>query len=193
MLPRGALSTSGTPLAPVHHDAPEAHHALFLHRLADHRECLVGDLVVRHDVEGLIEIDLVHFVARDERLAMDVQSSGAAQVAWLDNALANEQEVLAEWVQLQLSASTLRSDLMKESELRMQCSQFLKLMRQASQTAGPEFKAKAWDRGSLPLARSEVVFAGQPIVLVVAESDAAARDALVERLLRRVIRRIAPA
>ena len=46
-------------------------------------------------------------------------------------------------------------------------------------------KAKAWDRGSLPLARSEVVFAGQPIALVVAESDAAARDAaeLVEARL----------
>ncbi|TME13497.1 MAG: xanthine dehydrogenase family protein molybdopterin-binding subunit, partial [Chloroflexi bacterium] len=38
-------------------------------------------------------------------------------------------------------------------------------------------KAKAWDRSTLPLARSEVVFAGQPIALVIAESDAAASDA----------------
>ena len=38
-------------------------------------------------------------------------------------------------------------------------------------------RAKAWDRSSLPLARSEVVFAGQPIALVIAEGDAAASDA----------------
>lgn len=38
-------------------------------------------------------------------------------------------------------------------------------------------KAKAWDRTSMPLARSEVVFAGQPIALVIADNDGAARDA----------------
>jgi rsbT co-antagonist protein RsbR len=49
----------------------------------------------------------------------------------LDNALVNEQEVLTEWVQLQLSASSLRSDLMKESELREQSREFLSLLRAA--------------------------------------------------------------
>jgi CO/xanthine dehydrogenase Mo-binding subunit len=38
-------------------------------------------------------------------------------------------------------------------------------------------KAGAWDRSGLPLARAEVVFAGQPIALVVGESEAAAQDA----------------
>jgi rsbT co-antagonist protein RsbR len=49
----------------------------------------------------------------------------------LDRALANEQEVLAEWVQLQLAATTLRSDLMKEGELREQSREFLGLFRAA--------------------------------------------------------------
>jgi rsbT co-antagonist protein RsbR len=51
--------------------------------------------------------------------------------AALDRALANEQEVLAEWVQLQLGANTLRSDLMKESELREQSRELLSLMKPA--------------------------------------------------------------
>jgi CO/xanthine dehydrogenase Mo-binding subunit len=38
--------------------------------------------------------------------------------------------------------------------------------------------ATALDRSSMPLARSEVVFAGQPIALVIAESEPAARDAV---------------
>jgi rsbT co-antagonist protein RsbR len=49
----------------------------------------------------------------------------------LDRVLANEQEVLAEWVQLQLSSSTLRSDLMKENELREQSREFIALLRAA--------------------------------------------------------------
>ena len=38
-------------------------------------------------------------------------------------------------------------------------------------------KATAWDRAGMPLARSEVVFAGQPVAVVIAESEAVARDA----------------
>ena len=38
-------------------------------------------------------------------------------------------------------------------------------------------KATTWDRSSMPLARTEVVFAGQPVAVVVAENDGAARDA----------------
>jgi rsbT co-antagonist protein RsbR len=49
----------------------------------------------------------------------------------LDRALANEQEVLAEWVQLQLGATTLRTDLMKETELREQSREFLSLLKPA--------------------------------------------------------------
>jgi len=43
----------------------------------------------------------------------------------------NQQELLAEWVQAQLSAATLRSDLMKENELREQSRELLSLMQSA--------------------------------------------------------------
>jgi rsbT co-antagonist protein RsbR len=52
----------------------------------------------------------------------------------LDRALANEQEVLADWVKLQLASGSLRSDLMKETELREQSREFLSLFRAAAAT-----------------------------------------------------------
>src|SRR5262245_10502998 len=55
----------------------------------------------------------------------------------LDRALANEQEVLAEWVQLQLSAITIRSELMKEAELREQSREFIGLFRAAIGSNAP--------------------------------------------------------
>jgi rsbT co-antagonist protein RsbR len=63
----------------------------------------------------------------------------------LDRALANEQEVLAEWVQLQLAATTLRSDLMKETELRAQSREFFTLFRSALGTgAAFSLAANEW-------------------------------------------------
>jgi rsbT co-antagonist protein RsbR len=62
----------------------------------------------------------------------------------LDGALANEQEVLAEWVQLQLGATTLRSDLMKEGELREQSREFISLFRTAL-AGGREFSLTSSD------------------------------------------------
>ena len=62
----------------------------------------------------------------------------------LDRALANEQEVLAEWVQLQLAATTLRTDLMKEGELREQSREFISLFRTAL-TAGNTFSLTSSD------------------------------------------------
>jgi rsbT co-antagonist protein RsbR len=59
----------------------------------------------------------------------------ASATTALDKALANEQEVLAEWVQLQLAATTFRSDLMKESELREQSREFLSLLKPALQSS----------------------------------------------------------
>jgi rsbT co-antagonist protein RsbR len=55
----------------------------------------------------------------------------------LDRVLANEQEVLNEWVQLQLASVTLRSDLMKESELREQSREFISLFRAAVGSGAP--------------------------------------------------------
>ena len=42
-----------------------------------------------------------------------------------------EKEVLAEWLRLQLSSTTLRADLMKEAELREQSRELLNLLRSA--------------------------------------------------------------
>jgi rsbT co-antagonist protein RsbR len=55
----------------------------------------------------------------------------------LDRALANEQELLTEWVQLQLSALTARPDLMREGELREQSREFISLFRAAVATSAP--------------------------------------------------------
>ncbi len=52
----------------------------------------------------------------------------------LERVLANEQEVLAEWVQLQLGSATGRLDLMKDSELREQSREFITLLRAALAT-----------------------------------------------------------
>lgn len=56
----------------------------------------------------------------------------------------DEQGILNDWLK-QMSEGTRRADLIKESDLRGQCTQFLKLTRQASETAGGNFKAPAWD------------------------------------------------
>lgn len=46
----------------------------------------------------------------------------------------HQADLLKEWVAMQLSATTLRSDLMKESTLREQSGQFLNLFQKASQS-----------------------------------------------------------
>ena len=49
----------------------------------------------------------------------------------LEKVLSNDQEILREWVRQQLAATTVHSDLMKESELREQSREFLSLLRTA--------------------------------------------------------------
>jgi rsbT co-antagonist protein RsbR len=62
----------------------------------------------------------------------------------LERALTNEQEVLGEWVQLQLAAIALRSDLMSERELREQSREFIGLLRQAIGSGPYSANAAAW-------------------------------------------------
>jgi rsbT co-antagonist protein RsbR len=57
----------------------------------------------------------------------------------------HESDLLADWVYQQLAATTFRSDLIKESELRQQSRQFLNLVRAASQQDGlADINAPAW-------------------------------------------------
>ena len=63
----------------------------------------------------------------------------------LANILANDEDViLAEWMK-EMSGSVRRGDLMKESDLRAQCSQFLRLFKNAVSAGGMNFQSSAWD------------------------------------------------
>jgi rsbT co-antagonist protein RsbR len=56
----------------------------------------------------------------------------------------SQKDLLAEWVQTQLSATTLRSDLMKESELRDQSREFLVLLQAAIESGSTETDGSSW-------------------------------------------------
>ena len=58
-----------------------------------------------------------------------------------------ESDLLADWLREQLAATTLRGDLMRESELREQSRQFLKLViRATSQQASlSDISGPAWE------------------------------------------------
>src|SRR5262245_49585061 len=56
----------------------------------------------------------------------------------------NEQQILEQWIGNQLSAITLRADLMKENELREQSRSFLKAFTEALQTNAQDIGAEAW-------------------------------------------------
>ena len=56
----------------------------------------------------------------------------------------NEQQIFEEWIAQQMAAVTLRADLMKESELREQSREFLRLFTEALQTGTMQVDAAVW-------------------------------------------------
>src|SRR6478736_3204414 len=54
------------------------------------------------------------------------------------------EKILGEWMR-EMNTSTRRGDLIKEPDLRAECSQFLQLMRQATESAGSNFQSPAFD------------------------------------------------
>lgn len=56
----------------------------------------------------------------------------------------NEKQILEQWIAQQLSATTLRADLMKQNELREQSREFLNLFANALQTETQDIDAAAW-------------------------------------------------
>ncbi len=52
--------------------------------------------------------------------------------------LHSDKQLLAEWIQIQLGANTLRADLLKEHELREQSREFIALLRTAIERGDPE-------------------------------------------------------
>jgi rsbT co-antagonist protein RsbR len=56
-----------------------------------------------------------------------------------------EETILSEWMR-EMTGSVRRSDLIKESELRAQCSQFLRLLRDGLETGNLSFQSSAWEK-----------------------------------------------
>lgn len=56
----------------------------------------------------------------------------------------NTEKILAEWMR-QMSGATRRSDLIKEADLRGECTRFLQAMRQATESGGADFQSTAFD------------------------------------------------
>lgn len=54
-----------------------------------------------------------------------------------------EATVLDDWIK-QMSGATRRADLIKDVELRTQCSRFLKLLRQATESGNSDLQSSAW-------------------------------------------------
>ncbi len=55
-----------------------------------------------------------------------------------------EDQILTEWMK-EMTGATRRGDLIKDSDLRAECAQFLKLMAQATAAAGTDFQSPAFD------------------------------------------------
>jgi rsbT co-antagonist protein RsbR len=56
----------------------------------------------------------------------------------------NHDQILEDWMK-EMAGATRRTDLMKESELRTQCAEFLRLTTKALDAAGTNFNSPAWD------------------------------------------------
>ncbi|MFZ0731080.1 MAG: STAS domain-containing protein [Candidatus Sulfotelmatobacter sp.] len=56
----------------------------------------------------------------------------------------NQEEIASEWWH-EMTKSTRRSDLIRESELRTQCSEFLRLLNHGLEVAGTDFRSGGWD------------------------------------------------
>jgi rsbT co-antagonist protein RsbR len=62
----------------------------------------------------------------------------------------SQEEIVSDWIR-EMTGATRRTDLMKESELRMQCTEVLRAMNHALERAGADFRSDAWEpvRGML--------------------------------------------
>ena len=56
----------------------------------------------------------------------------------------HKEKILAEWI-AEMSGATRRTDLMKEVDLRTECSRFLQLMERAAETDGANFQSSSFD------------------------------------------------
>ncbi len=74
-------------------------------------------------------------------MSTGLHNSGTAK---LKDAIANhEAAILEQWIR-EMSASTRRTDLVNDSEIRSQCSHFLKALRHATESGTFELSAPGW-------------------------------------------------
>jgi rsbT co-antagonist protein RsbR len=104
----------------------------------------------------------------------------------------NEQQILEMWLEYQFAAKTLRADLIKESELRDQSREFLRLFTEAIQAEAQNVDTAAWmpvkemlssisrsraTQGFSPSETASFVFSlKQPLFIVLKESFAQAQE-----------------
>ena len=67
-----------------------------------------------------------------------------AQTSLAQHFQKHQQQILEEWLRQQLGAASLRSDLLKESELREQSREFLKSFIDAAQAGAEDLDAPSW-------------------------------------------------
>lgn len=70
-----------------------------------------------------------------------LENSGTARLAEVIGH--HEGAILGDWIK-EMSGATRRADLMKDTELRMQCTQFLQLLRQGAQSGSLDLESIAW-------------------------------------------------
>lgn len=57
----------------------------------------------------------------------------------------HEKEILTAWID-EMTAATRRSDLIKESEVRVQCAEFLQLLKDALASGSSDFQSSSWGK-----------------------------------------------
>ena len=74
-------------------------------------------------------------------MSRTLQNSDAARLA--EVITSHEAPILEDWIK-EMSGATRRADLIKDVELRTQCTQFLRLLRQGTESANLDMDSAAW-------------------------------------------------
>jgi rsbT co-antagonist protein RsbR len=91
----------------------------------------------------LLGVDVLGYIARYAgSKETNVSSTAPNRLALLLQR--DESAILNDWVAAQVNASTMRSDLIKEAELRQQSRQFLGTLRAAMQSGGEGARSAEW-------------------------------------------------
>jgi rsbT co-antagonist protein RsbR len=74
-------------------------------------------------------------------MSRTLQNSDATRLA--EVIAHHETAILEDWIK-EMSGATRRSDLMKDTEFRAQCTQFLRALRQGAESGGTDVESPAW-------------------------------------------------